>query len=179
VRPLPRDRQALRPGRAGPVRLLRLPLALVLGLRAAPGDHAARPARRVRPGRGEADERQVLLDILADESLTWPEGQTLIGDKNYYGRDFEKALREAGLALIRPACKGEPEPAGRHYFKPLRQVIESVNQTLKGQLDLERHRGRTVDGVIVRILQRLLALTAAIWHNDVTGQLLRRRAAEG
>ena len=53
---------------------------------------------------------------------------------------------------------------------PLRQLIESVNQTFKGQLDLERHGGRTGVGVAVRVLQRILALTAAIWHNDKTGQ---------
>jgi Transposase DDE domain len=122
----------------------------------------------------KADEREVLLDILADGSLAWPDGQVMIGDKNYYGRDFEERLREAGLVLLRPARKGEPEPAGRQYFKPLRQVIESVNQTFKGQLDLERHGGRTVDGVTVRILQRILALTAAIWHNDATGQPVMR-----
>ena len=56
----------------------------------------------------------------------------------------------------------------------MRQVIESVNDTLKGQLDLERHGGRTVDGVTVRILQRILALVAAIWHNDATGQPVMR-----
>jgi len=56
----------------------------------------------------------------------------VIGDKNYYGRDFEKALRGAGLTLLRPARKGEPEPAGRQYTRPLRQVIESVSDTLKG-----------------------------------------------
>jgi hypothetical protein len=94
----------------------------------------------------------------------------VIGDKNYYGRDFEKALRRAGLVLLRPARKGEPEPPGRQYLKPLRQVIESVNDTLKGQLDLEQHGGRTVDGVTARVLQRILALTVAIWHNDATGQ---------
>ncbi|MET8339670.1 hypothetical protein ABZV14_40470 [Streptosporangium canum] len=55
-------------------------------------------------------------------------------------------------------------------LKPLRQVIESINETFKGQLDLERHRGRTPGGVIARVLQRVLALTAAIWHNDHTGQ---------
>jgi len=123
----------------------------------------------------KADERQVLLDILDDGRL--PEGragQVLIGDKGYYGRDFEAALAAAGLTLLRPARKGEPDPAGRQYFKPLRQVIESVNDTLKGQLDLERHGGRTVDGVTVRILQRILALTAAIWHNDATGQPVMR-----
>jgi hypothetical protein len=39
---------------------------------------------------------------------------------------------------------------------------------------LERHGGRTVDGVTIRILQRILALTAAIWHNDATGQPVMR-----
>jgi hypothetical protein len=57
---------------------------------------------------------------------------------------------------------------------PLRQLIESVNDTLKGQLDLERHGGRTIQGVTVRVLQRLLALTAAIWHNRRTGQPVLR-----
>jgi hypothetical protein len=71
---------------------------------------------------------------------------------------------------LRPARKGEAERAGASLFKPLRQLIESVNQTFKGQLDLERHGGRTPGGVWVRVLQRILALTVAIWHNDKTGQ---------
>jgi hypothetical protein len=49
-----------------------------------------------------------------------------------------------------------------------------VFDTLKGQLSLERHGGRTPTGVIVRVLQRLLAMTAAIWHNDRTGQPVLR-----
>jgi hypothetical protein len=122
----------------------------------------------------KADERQVLLGILGHDDLPGRPGQVIIGDKNYYGRDFEDDIAGTGLVLLRPARKGEPEPAGRRYFKPLRQVIESVNDTLKGQLDLERHGGRTVDGVTVRVLQRILALTAAIWHNDATGQPVMR-----
>ncbi len=123
----------------------------------------------------KADERQVLLGILGDPVLAAGRpGQVIIGDKGYYGRDFEAVLAAAGLTLLRPARKGEPDPAGRKYFKPLRQVIESVNDTLKGQLDLEQHGGRTVEGVTVRVLQRILALTAAIWHNDATGQPVMR-----
>jgi len=61
-----------------------------------------------------------------------------------------------------------PRP-GSCFLKPLRQIIESVNDTLKGQLDLERHAGRTWGGVVARVLQRLLALTAAIWHNGNLG----------
>ena len=122
----------------------------------------------------KADERQVLLAILADDGLAGRPGQLVIGDKNYYGRDFEAAIAQAGIRLLRPARKGEPARAGARLFKPLRQVIESVNDTFKGQLDLEQHGGHTPAGVIVRVLQRILALTAAIWHNDTTGQPVLR-----
>ncbi|MDD4868225.1 MAG: IS982 family transposase, partial [Mycobacterium sp.] len=59
-------------------------------------------------------------------------------------------------------------------FKPLRQIIESVNDTLKGQLDLEQHGGRTFAGVCARVAQRILAPTAAIWHNDHLGTTIKR-----
>jgi hypothetical protein len=125
----------------------------------------------------KADERETLLDIFATEPTLVtdrPPGQTLIGDKNYFGREFEAQLADLNIELLRPARKGELERAGAQLFKPLRQVIESINETFKGQLDLERHRGRTPNGVIVRVLQRLLALTAAIWHNQHTGQPVMR-----
>jgi hypothetical protein len=123
----------------------------------------------------KADERQVLLDILADPGLSAGRpGQVIIGDKNYYGHTFEATLADGRICLLRPARKGEPERAGSQFFKPLRQVIESVNDTFKGQLDLERHGGHTPAGVMVRILQRILAQTTAIWHNDRTGQPVKR-----
>jgi hypothetical protein len=124
----------------------------------------------------KANERQTLLDILDADPDLLPEesGQTLIADKNYFGTDFETTLAEAGITLLRPARKGEPERPGAHLFKPLRQVIESINQTFKGGLDLERHGGRTPDGVIVRVLQRVLALTTAIWHNNHTDAPVKR-----
>jgi len=97
----------------------------------------------------KADERTVLTDILAAMSRSTA-GQTVIADKNYYGRDFETTLAEGGINLLRPQRKGEPARPGARFFKPLRQVIESVNQTLKGQLDIESHGGRTIRGVCVR-----------------------------
>src|SRR5579863_9147027 len=124
----------------------------------------------------KADERETLLDLLArDPALAAARpGRIIIGDKNYYGRDFEAALATAGLTLLRPARHGELPRPGTQFFKPLRQVIESVNDTFKGQLDLEQHGGHTVRGVTARVLQRILALTAAIWHNDATSQPVMR-----
>jgi Transposase DDE domain len=124
----------------------------------------------------KADEREVLLDLLAvePELVAARPGQVLLADKNYYGHEFERMLAGLGLRLLRPARQGEAERAGAGLFRPLRQLIESVNQTFKGQLDLERHGGRTPVGVAVRVLQRILALTASIWHNDKTGQATLR-----
>ncbi|WSR03756.1 transposase [Streptomyces sp. NBC_01210] len=119
----------------------------------------------------EASEQQTLPEIFAvDTGLPAQRpGQTLIGDKNYFGAQFEAQLADLGVRHLRPARRGEAERPGAELFKPLRQVVEPVNQTLEGQLDLKRHGGRTVIGVSVSVLQRLLALTAAIWHNAEAG----------
>jgi hypothetical protein len=124
----------------------------------------------------KADEREVLLGMLqaAPDVLAVRPHQTIIADRQYYGRVFEGELTERELRLLRPARRGEPERPGAALFKPLRQTIESINQTLKGQLDLERHGGRTRAGVIIRVLARILALTSAIWLNDKTGQPIKR-----
>jgi hypothetical protein len=124
----------------------------------------------------KADDRQVLLDLLhIDPTLTSGRPrQTLIADKNYWGREFETALADGGIVLLRPTRKRDPAPRDERIFKPLRQTIESIFDTFKGQLDLERHGGHTPTGVLVRILQRIVALTTAIWHNDATGQPVKR-----
>ena len=107
-------------------------------------------------------------------ALTRPGRQVVIADKAYYGKAFEARIDQGGIDLLRKARKGERPRAGSEFFKPLRQVIESVNATLKTQLDIERHRGKTIAGVCTRIAQRVLALTAAIWHNDNLGLSIRR-----
>lgn len=124
----------------------------------------------------KTDERDVLEDLLATTPALADRDsrRTIIADKGYYGRDFEHRLDQNGIDLLRPARKGEKPQAGARFFKPLRQIIESVNDTLKGQLDLELAGGRTKAGVCVRIAQRMLALVAAIWHNDQAGLNVRR-----
>src|ERR1019366_746102 len=46
-------------------------------------------------------------------------GQTLIGDKNYFGAGLEATVAGARITLLRPARKGEPERAGARFLKPL------------------------------------------------------------
>jgi hypothetical protein len=100
-------------------------------------------------------------------------GLTLIGDKGFAGRDFENLVTTGfGLSLIRPDRRDEVPRHGPIGW--IRQWIEPVNDTLKGQLDLERHGGRTPAGVYARITQRLLAMATTIWHNWQTGATAKR-----
>ncbi len=122
----------------------------------------------------KADERETLQGILDTTPAQVSHGPTIMADKGYYGRVFENELADSGISLIRPARQGELTREGAQFLKPLRQRIESVFDTLKGQLGLEQHGGRTPGGVIVRVLQRLLALTTAIWHNHATRQPVLR-----
>lgn len=83
-------------------------------------------------------------------------------------------MEKSGIELLRPARQGEATRPGARFFKPLRQIIESINHTLKGQLNLEQHGRRTPSGLAARAILRLMAMTAALWHNDHIGATIRR-----
>lgn len=121
-------------------------------------------------------EREVLEAMIhRDEDLIAERnGIVLISDKGFSGKDLEAMLAEQHIALLRPARKKEKERWGAPALKKIRQLIESVNDTLKGQLDLENHGGHTMEGVAVRVAQRLLAMSTAIWHNFHTGAPITR-----
>jgi Transposase DDE domain len=118
----------------------------------------------------KVDEREVARDLFEAEAGLLRPGQVILADKGYASKEFERFLAERGVTFLRPSMPREKGRPNSPLFKPLRQLIESVNATLKLQLDLERHGGRTPQGVVTRVFQRLLALTAAIWHNDRAGQ---------
>ena len=87
----------------------------------------------------------------------------MICDKGFAGADFEQHIRSLGATILRPDRKDEQPRFGS--LGGIRQLIESTFDTLKDQLSLERHGGRTLTGLINRIARRLLALTAVILHN--------------
>jgi hypothetical protein len=68
----------------------------------------------------KADEREVLAGLLSagPDLITARPGQTLIGDKNYYGADFEAALAGTGIRLLRPAAKASPHEQARSCSGP-------------------------------------------------------------
>jgi hypothetical protein len=90
------------------------------------------------------------------------------GDKNYADRGFEHAASELDATIVRPRRKDEPQD-GLH-LAPIRQRIESIFQTCKDLLTLERHGARTLRGLGTRIRPRFLALAAAIALNYRLGR---------
>lgn len=103
-------------------------------------------------------EREVCLDLLtiAVETGLLSPGTTVLADKGLAGREIETQIGALGVTLLRPDRRNEPTRHGS--LGGIRQWIESVYDTLKGQLSLEEHGARTPHGVFTRIAQRLLAL---------------------
>lgn len=114
----------------------------------------------------DTPEREAGLALLSRQPL---HGQLLLCDKGFAGRDFEQAVRELGALLIRPSRADEPERA-KPALGFIRQRIESIVQTLKDQLLLERHLAKTPAGLFTRVVARVLALCAAIHLNWQTGR---------
>jgi hypothetical protein len=125
------------------------------------------------PKLGEREVLAAMLQVDAELIKDRP-GLLLIADKGFASKTFERSLPVQGIRLLRPSRKKEVLRPGEPMLTKVRQLIESINDTVKGQLDLEAHGGRTIEGVAVRVAQRVLALAAAIWRNFQTGQAVSR-----
>jgi hypothetical protein len=122
-----------------------------------------------------AGERDQARQMLRDQPANRPApGTPIVTGKGLSGEDTEEffAGPDLGPALIRPARKDEKQP--RYFPNWLRQRVEAIIWTLKNQLGLERHGGRVPAGLRARVVQRLLALNAAIWHNWQIGASVKR-----
>jgi hypothetical protein len=118
-------------------------------------------------------ERQAVRQLLVHQPANRPPaGSALVSDKGLSGEQTEAFLADLGLVLVRPARTDEHRP--RPFPNWLRQRVEAVIWTLKHQLGLEHHGGRVPAGLWARIVQWLLALNAAIWHNWTLGAPVKR-----
>jgi hypothetical protein len=122
------------------------------------------------------DERLVARDLFETDTdlLNHRRGQVVMADKGYRSSEFDAVMAAHGATVIRPTFGRDPTRPGQRFLRPFRQIIESINHTLKFQLDLERHAARSLAGVAARVLQRLLALTAAIWQHERHGDPVLR-----
>ena len=118
---------------------------------------------------GELEATLLMLDVVGNHP---PPGSTVVGDKGFRGRGFEAELLRQGLVVVRPACGNEVDPG--LFPTWLRQRVEAVIGTLKDQFGIEHPGAHKPDGLFTRVIQRLLALNAGIWHNWQTGAQRKR-----
>ena len=111
---------------------------------------------------GERDGARQMLEGLDLQ------GYTVLADKGFAGEEFEQFMVSLDANFQRPDRRNESPRFGA--LGAVRQWIESVFWTCKGPLTLERHGGRTDEGLAARVALRLLALAAALWHNQQIGQ---------
>lgn len=118
-------------------------------------------------------ERELTRQVLTHQPANRPApGSAVVTDKGLSGQDTEQFFTDLDLTLVRPARRDEKAP--RPFPNWLRQRIEAIIWTLKNQLGLEDHGGRVPLGLWTRIVQRLLALNATIWHNWAIGAPVKR-----
>jgi Transposase DDE domain len=123
------------------------------------------------PKLGEREAAEALLDRAARQGVLGP-GMVILADKGLAGREFDQFVTDLELLLARPDRADEPYRFGN--LGGVRQWVEAIFDTLKDQLGLEHHGAHTIQGVWIRVAQRLLALAAAIWCNWQLGAPIKR-----
>jgi hypothetical protein len=114
------------------------------------------------PTLGERQAAEVLLDRAARQGVLRP-GMVILADKGLAGCEFDQFVGGLDARLARPDRRDEPDRFGN--LGGVRQWIEAIFDTLKDQLGLERHGAHTIQGVWIRVAQRLAALAAGVWFN--------------
>jgi len=115
-----------------------------LGIEAAQGLHPGRVAGHLGAGRPELDDRQVLMclrDVDAALLADRP-GLLLIAEEGYASAELDDYLHARGAGRLGASYRNRAPRPGLELPAPIRKLIESVHDTLEGQLDLELHGGR-------------------------------------
>ena len=132
-------------------------------------------APRVAPSCAGADqrEREVALELLATCAARRRDRGLRQGLCRARLRARRRRLgRARGAAPPSRRARGSRPHLGR-----IRQRIESVFQTFKDILSLERHGARTPAGLRTRVGVRILALAASVWLNHQLGRPSRSLVA--
>jgi hypothetical protein len=103
-----------------------------------------------------------------------------LADKGFTGLEWERLWMELYGALVAAAPKNDSRrawsKADRRWASGKRQIIEGVIGQLKDFFSLERHRAKTLGGLLTRLAAKVAAYTCAQQINDSLGRPLRHLA---
>jgi hypothetical protein len=120
-----------------------------------------------------SDERPIGDALLASDR----HGAYYLADKGFAGIEWERLWMEIYGALVAATPKDNSRrawsKADRRWASGKRQIIEGVIYQLKDFFSLERHRAKTLGGLLTRLAAKVAAYTCAQRINDSIGRPLR------
>ena len=122
-----------------------------------------------------SDERPV-----ADALVAQDRHEAYLADKGFAGVEWERRWLEEYGALVAATPKNNARRAwskgDRRWASGKRQIIEGVICQLKDFFGLERHRAKTLQGLLTRLAAKVAAYTCAQRINDSLGRPPRHLA---
>ena len=119
-----------------------------------------------------SDERPIGEALIAEDRH-----ETYLADKGFTGVEWERHWLERYGALVAATPKNDSRrawsKADRRWAAGKRQIIEGVICQLKDFFGLERHRAKTLGGLLRRLAAKVAAYTCAQRINDSLGRPLR------
>ena len=121
-----------------------------------------------------SDERPIGDALLASERYG---AYYYLADKGFAGIEWERHWMELYGALVAATPKDNSRrawsKADRRWASGKRQIIEGVIYQLKDFFSMERHRAKTLGGLLTRVAAKVAAYTCAQRINDSLGRPLR------
>jgi hypothetical protein len=123
-----------------------------------------------------SDERPIGEALVAEDRH-----EAYLADKGFAAVEWERRWVEEYGALVAATPKDNSKrawsKADRRWASGKRQIIEGVIGQLKDFFSLERHRAKTLGGLLTRLAAKIAAYTCAQRMNDSLGRPLRHLAA--
>jgi hypothetical protein len=122
-----------------------------------------------------SDERPIGEALIASDRYG-----AYLADKGFTGVEWERRWMEVYGALVAATPKNDSRrawsKADRRWASGKRQIIEGVIGQLKDFFGLERHRAKTLGGLLTRLAAKVAAYTCAQQINYSLGRPLRHLA---
>ena len=122
-----------------------------------------------------SDERPIGEALIAEDLH-----EAYLADKGFTGIEWERRWMEVYGALVAATPKNDSRrawsKADRRWASGKRQIIEGVIGQLKDFFGLERHRAKTLGGLLTRLAAKVAAYTCAQQINHSLGRPLRHLA---
>ena len=122
-----------------------------------------------------SDERPIGEALIAEDRH-----ETYLADKGFTGVEWERRWLEGYGALVAATPKNNTRRAwseeDRRWASGKRQIIEGVICQLKDFFGLERHRAKTLGGLLTRLAAKVAAYTCGQRINDFLGRPPRHLA---